>query len=142
VNDTVTRRCAAKEESMFRSVICGLLLTQAIGLASVAQATTLFTPPGTVPANHYARGEIVNVGTSTVQVTKNAVMAMASGGEITLQNSCTTLEPGKGCGSFIFSNFSNTVYCRFVVTSSRVRAVLTITDPQGYPIASIPANAK
>lgn len=121
-----------------------LLAAHAIGLgfAGAASATTtLFTPPGTVPAGKYAYCDLVNVGTTPMQVTTNSVIQTGSGTEVTVFNGCTgTLAPGKMCESLYIANKLDSVYCHFVVSSSKVRGALTVIDQNGEPCVNLPAT--
>lgn len=121
-----------------------LLATHAIGFGSVGAAyaaTTLFTPPGTVPAGKWAYCDLINVGTTPVQVTTSSIIQAGSGVDATIFNGCSgTLAPGKMCESLYFANKLDTVYCHFVTSSSKVRGALNVIDQNGEPCVSLPAT--
>jgi hypothetical protein len=128
---------------MSRRFVRILLAAQALGAcATVANAGTLFTAGGFTPPNGYTYCLLSNIGTTTAQVTTNAVIQASSGIEVSQITTCSgTLQPGTSCWTYYNAgNSVDTVYCRFVTSTSKVRGSLSVLDANAQAVVTLPAT--
>jgi hypothetical protein len=111
-------------------------LAALVALAGTAHATTLCSPILPGAADKLAQCAVTNVGTKPITVTISAIDL--NGVDVTANTECQpTLDPGKSCQTY--ATVGSSAYCRFVTSSSKVRATLNVFGPNGF-IDSIPAT--
>ena len=112
-------------------------------LTPAAHAYDFFTPVSQSQSGQTLYCTIVNVGATPAAVSAS-VRSMLDGSDLTAINICqpppATLAPGTACFAYASQSSTQSAYCHFTSTSSKVRANLIVFASNGDVLTNIAAT--